>query len=637
MKRRDSFRLIAAFVAFTVFSPTGLCQKGNPRGIYKLKTVISKGIERQHELDQYKVCTDSVTLGFRLEDFPVGGDDYFQSHVMQHVMDSWTERVLDYTGDSHPDENDKTSLIFDSDDKHFSQKWWVTHEVRDTLVFPYFNNVWCTEVYEAGQFSENGKLFFDAIMNPQPSDEYTPLIGSWRTLGTLPADKLSDEEVENLRKVYPNSVTYNRAFYIFTPSHWFTTTVSRGRLQGAFNKVTYIGTDAFRDGIMPQPYLLTWRSKDCVAMGVNGNDSIVAYIILERLTDDVPVFNRIAYVHVPRDFNWLLRDAEAGNARSQFRIAASYLTGQGVEKDIQKGREWLAKSAEGGLMEAQRALGVSYLTGEFGENDNEKAFEWLLKAAKQGEPNSQYIVARCYAAGEMVEKDDQEAVKWYELAAQNGKVEAMRDLGHYYNSLGKEEEFPKAFYYFQRAAENGDANGQNALAVMYALGRGVEQNDAKAVELYQKSADHGFPLAQRNLAFRYKGGIGVEKDVQKAYQWFLKAAEGGDASAQNEVAWMLYTGEDVPQDLEKAFEWAQKSVEGENPYGYGTLAEMYYKGKGVAQDKVKAFELYSKGGELEDRESMRMLAFMYKKGEGTKKDKSKAAYWQKKYDEATRK
>ena len=632
MKHRVSFRQITVIIAFAAFSLSGLAQTENPRGIYKLKSIITKGIERQHGLDQYKVCTDSVAIGFRLEDVPLGGDGYFNSRVMQHLINSWSEEPHNYTGESHPDETDKSVLVYDSDDKHFTLKWWVDSEVSDTLNFPYFSHVWCTETYEAGQFSENGELFFDAIMKPQPSDKDLPLIGAWKNLGVLPPDKLNEDEIERLRKAYPSSPMYNQAFYIFTPSHWFYTTVILGRLGGAFNKASYIGTDALRDGIAANPLIFTWMSKDCAAMELNAKDSIVGYCILDRVTDDVPVFNRIAYSRVPRNFDWYLRDAEAGNAKSQFLVAGSYTSGQGVEKDIQKGFEWLEKSAEGGFMDAQRWLGVVYLTGEIGEKNGEKAFGWLHKAAEQGEPNSQAIVGSCYLKGEIVEKDEQEAIKWFLLSAGNGKMEAQRFLGYYYSQDETKDE-QKSVYYFTRAAEQGDSISQNEVGVMYKRGLGVEKDDAKAFEWYQKSAGQGYALAQRNLGFCYRDGKGVEKDVLKAYYWFLKAAEGGNASAQNEVAWMLYTGEDVSQDLPKAFEWAQKAVEQENPYGYGTLAEMYYKGKGVTQDKSKAFELYSKGAELEDRESIRMLAIMYKKGEGTKKDKKKAAYWQKKYDE----
>lgn len=631
MKIKDSFRLTTAILAFSAFSLSGLGQTDNPRGIYKLKSIISKGIERQHNLDQYKVCTDSVAIGFRLEDVPLGGGGYFSSQVMQHLIDSWSEEPHNYTGKSHPDETDKSVLVFDSDDKHFTIKWWVKAEVTDTLHFPFFGHVWCTETYEADQYSENGKLFFDAIMKPQPSDKDLPLIGAWKNLGVLPPDKLNEDGIERLREAYPSSEMYNQAFYIFTPSNWFFTTVRQGRLVGAFNKASYIGTDALRDGIAANPLIFTWMSKDCAAMELSANDSIVGYCILDRVTDDVPVFNRIAYSRVPRNFDWFLRDAEAGNAQSQFRIAGAYTAGQGVEKDIQKGFEWLEKSAEGGFMHAQHWLGVAYLTGEIGEKSPEKAFGWLRKAAEQGDPDSQAIVGDFYLNGEFVEKDEQEAIKWFQLSADNGKMQAQRLLGYYYRE--ETMDYQKALFYFMRAAEQGDANSQNEVGVMYKYGLGVEKDDAQAFEWYQKSADQGYALAQRNVGFCYKFGKGVEKDMSKAYDWLLKAAEGGNASAQNEVAWMLYTGEDVPQDLHKAFEWAQKAVEQEDPFGYGTLAEMYYKGKGVAQDKAKAFELYSKGAELEDRESTRMLAIMYKKGEGTKKDKKKAAYWQKKYDE----
>ena len=55
--------IIAAVTATMAFAPqSGMCQKGNPRGIYKLTSVQSSKATVTDCKDQYKVCTDSITL-----------------------------------------------------------------------------------------------------------------------------------------------------------------------------------------------------------------------------------------------------------------------------------------------------------------------------------------------------------------------------------------------------------------------------------------------------------------------------------------------------------------------------------------------------------------------------------------------
>jgi TPR repeat protein len=51
----------------------------------------------------------------------------------------------------------------------------------------------------------------------------------------------------------------------------------------------------------------------------------------------------------------------------------------------------------------------------------------------------------------------------------------------------------------QELAEQGDAEAQFNLGVMYANGEGVPKDDVEAVKWYRKSAEQGYALAQFNL------------------------------------------------------------------------------------------------------------------------------------------
>lgn len=79
----------------------------------------------------------------------------------------------------------------------------------------------------------------------------------------------------------------------------------------------------------------------------------------------------------------------------------------------------------------------------------------------------------------------------------------------------------------QRLANQGDAEAQTNLGVMYDNGKGVRQDDTKAVEWYTKAANQGDASAQTNLGFMYYGGKGVRQSTPAAKKWFGKACDNG--------------------------------------------------------------------------------------------------------------
>jgi hypothetical protein len=105
------------------------------------------------------------------------------------------------------------------------------------------------------------------------------------------------------------------------------------------------------------------------------------------------------------------------------------------------------------------------------------------------------------------------------------------------------------------AAEQGIAEAQYALALMYDLGRGVPENDAEAVKWYAKAADQGYANAQYNLGFMYGTGEGVPENDAEAVKWFRKAAAQGLADAQSKLGFMYGTGKGVPENSIRAYVW----------------------------------------------------------------------------------
>ena len=248
----------------------------NPRGIYKMTTLTGKVGEILAPYDQYKVCTDSVTLMVSVNNafFSIGDNDH---------------KVFNYTGAQPKDENDKSTLIFDSNAQHFSQKWWSQYSSH--LYFP--NNDWCTEKYESGKYSENGRIVFDALTGKSEIDTRNPLMGTWRIMGYM--DELRDvkKEMQRLHEQYPGSKYYN-SFVVFSTKNMV---MVAGGASGIIEKVEYDGKNAYKMG--NKTYRIKWLSKDRIAVEER-IDYRIDWQILERVTDGQTLLSRIASLNMPK-------------------------------------------------------------------------------------------------------------------------------------------------------------------------------------------------------------------------------------------------------------------------------------------------------------------------------------------------
>jgi len=78
-----------------------------------------------------------------------------------------------------------------------------------------------------------------------------------------------------------------------------------------------------------------------------------------------------------------------------------------------------------------------------------------------------------------------------------------------------------------QAAEQGNADAQFNLGVMYDNGRGVRQDYAQAMQWYRQAAEQGDAHAQLALGLRYATGQGVRQDIVIAKEWVGKACDNG--------------------------------------------------------------------------------------------------------------
>ena len=72
---------------------------------------------------------------------------------------------------------------------------------------------------------------------------------------------------------------------------------------------------------------------------------------------------------------------------------------------------------------------------------------------------------------------------------------------------------------------------QSNLGFMYDTGNGVKKDYKKALYWYEKAAEQGDAFAQNNLGVMFHNGFGVKVDYVRAKYWFQKAADQGNKNA----------------------------------------------------------------------------------------------------------
>jgi TPR repeat protein len=150
--------------------------------------------------------------------------------------------------------------------------------------------------------------------------------------------------------------------------------------------------------------------------------------------------------------------------------------------------------------------------------------------------------------------------EWRPLAEQ-GDADAQYNLGVMYDKgPGVPQDYVQARQWYEQAAAQGDANAQSNLGVMYEKGRGVSQDYVQARQWYEKAAAQGDANALYNLGLLYRYGYGVPQDFVQAHKWCNLAGANGnkDAATLRDALAILMTPAQVDEARKLAREWQPK-------------------------------------------------------------------------------
>ena len=198
---------------------------------------------------------------------------------------------------------------------------------------------------------------------------------------------------------------------------------------------------------------------------------------------------------------WFEKAASMGEVNCMWHLVGLFEN----DEDWDNALQWQIKAAKAGHELAQEGLVCQHEHGDLYERvDEDEIFGWYVWSAEQGKADSQYALGEIYSNSDAISHDRKQAAFWYKKAAEQGHLEAQFWLGwthirnidelfdvklglQYFKSsaeagyvpsmvwLGrrymygsppfeeKDRDYKQAFYWYRKAAEQGDTEAKKAL------------------------------------------------------------------------------------------------------------------------------------------------------------------------------
>ena len=214
-----------------------------------------------------------------------------------------------------------------------------------------------------------------------------------------------------------------------------------------------------------------------------------------------------------------------------------YQRGKIFERNSELALENMKKAADKGFIHAKCCYGKWLTKGiavaKSEENEKEGVKLWL-SVAEQGHPRVDYELGVYYY--EKNGSKDREFLPYMKRAAEKNYALALTFLGQWYSYRkysGKDYDEKIGVTMLEKAAELGNSEAQNALAVKYKedyfwLPLIQTKRAKQIVRLFECSALKNNPYAYANLArVHYQGDFGISKDKREALSYYKKAKDFG--------------------------------------------------------------------------------------------------------------
>ncbi|WP_278961977.1 MobP3 family relaxase [Ruminococcus bicirculans (ex Wegman et al. 2014)] len=320
----------------------------------------------------------------------------------------------------------------------------------------------------------------------------------------------------------------------------------------------------------------------------------------------------------------------------QYKKACKLIYGKDAKlNDFKKAEQLLLSESQRGNVLAVYDLGKLYSTDKLGERNEETSIAKYTRALQgflQIEPNSkklkpyvQYRIGKMFCYGLGTEQDYEKAFEWFERSAKQKNKFAQFSLANlYYYGSGVEKDLSQAFLWYQKSSSQGQPYAAYSIAQMYRYGEYVTKDNDTAQRYYQQALS-GFLKIENNdmanddlfykLGQMFKLGLGTNSDVTKAIEYFRRSAEMNNKNGLFEYGKALLIGEHIPQNTDSAVKLLEKAVKLKNSNAKRFLALEYISGEHLEQDIEKGIALLTECADSGDVIASYRLGKIYLQGE----------------------
>ena len=320
----------------------------------------------------------------------------------------------------------------------------------------------------------------------------------------------------------------------------------------------------------------------------------------------------------------------------QYKKACKLIYGKDAKlNDFKKAEQLLLSESQRGNVLAVYDLGKLYSTDKLGEKSEEISiakYTQALQGFLQIEPNSkklkpyvQYRIGKMFCYGLGTEQNYQKAFEWFERSAKQKNKFAQFSLANlYYYGSGIEKDLSQAFLWYQRASSQGQPYAAYSIAQMYRYGEYVTKDNDTAQRYYQQALSaflkiESDDMANDDLFYKlgqmFKLGLGTDSDVTKAIEYFRCSAEMNNKNGLFEYGKALLIGEHIPQNTDSAVKLLEKAVKLKNRNAKRFLALEYISGEHLEQDIEKGIALLTECADSGDVIACYRLGKIYLQGE----------------------
>lgn len=201
----------------------------------------------------------------------------------------------------------------------------------------------------------------------------------------------------------------------------------------------------------------------------------------------------------------------------------------------------------------------------------------------------------------------------------------------------QQRDYTTALHELYGLANNGHAEAQYYLGLMFARGEGVPRDPAQAQYWFEKSARGGSANAQFSYANLLWQGTYLTQNRRVALDWYKKAAAQDHAEAQFFLGRLSLTGSEdktfekpFPQDQGQAFQWMQKAAKKGYAAAQLNLALMYQFGAGTSVDLAQSLYWFQQAARLDEPGIAYEFSRFYQIRTSPYYDQERALYWLKK-------